>query len=302
MFLRNAWFGSVPLLVLAAGCGFFKLDPPTGEDDDDGSGATGGGNVSGSGGTPPATSGSGGMIGGAGTNASGGSAGAASGASGAGGSTGGSSGAAAGGSGGAGGAGSGATGGAAGGDVTGGTGGDGAGGTGGGAGTGGSGGSGKNTMPETCEEVSAEAHAGHCYRVFMTGTSFPEARDACEELGAHLVTISSDGVGQTEFDAENAFVWGLVNNMEVWLGLTDGHTDMEGGDMTPSTWITGEGIAIDNWSDGEPNNYQKDCPDGGPTGACYEHCGFIPGDRNGQWNDEICGYDKPYVCEWDSGG
>jgi len=303
MFLRNAWFGSVPLLVLAAGCGFFKLDPPTGEDDDDGSGATGGSNVSGSGGTPPATSGSGGMIGGAGTNASGGSAGTAGGASGAGGSTGGSSGAAAGGSGGSGGDGSGATGGASGtgGDAAGGTGGEAVGGS-GGAGNGGSGGSGKNTMPETCEEVSAEAHAGHCYRVFMTGTSFPEAQDACEELGAHLVTISSDGVGQTEFDAENAFVWGLVNNMEVWLGLTDGHTDMEGGDMTPSTWVTGEGIAIDNWSDGEPNNYQKDCPDGGPTGACYEHCGFIPGDRNGQWNDEICGYDKPYVCEWDSGG
>ena len=304
MFLRNAWFGSVPVLVLAAGCGFFKLDPPTGEDDDDGSGATGGSNASGSGGTPPATSGSGGMVGGAGSNASGGSAGTASGASGAGGSTGGSSGAAAGGSGATGGDGSGATGGAAGagGDATGGTGGDGAGGTGGGAGNGGSGGSGKNTMPETCEEVSAQAHAGHCYRVFMTGTSFPEARDACEELGAHLVTISSDGVGQTEFDAENAFVWGLVNNMEVWLGLTDGHTDMEGGDATPSTWITGEGIAIDNWSDGEPNNYQKDCPDGGPTGGCYEHCGFIPSDRDGQWNDEVCGYDKPYVCEWDSGG
>ena len=114
-------------------------------------------------------------------------------------------------------------------------------------------------------------------------------------LGSHLVTISSDGVGQTEFDAENAFVWGLVNNMEVWLGLTDGKMDSEPGmETVPFAWITGEGIAIDAWSDGEPNNYQKDCPGGG---TCYEHCGFIPTDRNGQWNDDICGMEKPYVCE-----
>jgi hypothetical protein len=151
-----------------------------------------------------------------------------------------------------------------------------------------------------CAERMGEVFEGHCYRAFTTPATWPEARDACEELGGYLATISSDGVGQTEFDAENAFVWGLVDNQETWIGLSDGRGDMDPGDGTPFGWIGGEGIAIDNWSDGEPNNYQKDCPAGGPTNACFEHCGLIPADRSGQWNDEVCGYEKPYVCEWDS--
>jgi hypothetical protein len=297
-FLRSAWFGAVPALLLVAGCGFFSIDDPkVDEGDDDGSGATGGSALGGSGGSSSGAGGAGTGGSAAGTG-SGGTSGSASGGGGATGGSGGSAGSA-GSSGGTGGAAGAASGGSAG------SAGEGAGGTAGtsaaagASGSGGEGGSGGST-PAGCASRQGELHAGHCYKAFTTPASFAEARAACEELGAHLATISSDGVAQAEFDAENSFVWGLVDNGEVWIGLTDGRGDMENGDGSASAWITGEGIALDNWSDGEPNNYQKDCPNGGPTNACWEHCGLIAPDRNGQWNDDVCGYAKQYVCEWDS--
>jgi hypothetical protein len=305
-FLSLTWSCAAPLLLVAAGCSFFTLEEPDADDDDDG-GPSSGGSASGTGGTPP-TSGTGGSGGSTAGSSAGGTSGASSGAGGAGGSAGGGAGGAASGGGGAAGSASGgdagsATAGTSGADA-GGTGGagtsgsGGAGGTGGGAGSAGNGGTG--SPPDACDDInaSAEEFAGHCYLVNTTPVAWPAARDACMALGGHLVTISSEGVTQTEFDAENAFVWGLVDNMEVWLGLTDGKQDSEAGDMTPFAWVTGEAITIHAWSDAEPNNYQKECTVGG-GGTCYEHCGFIPSDRNGQWNDDVCAYEKPYVCEWE---
>lgn len=293
---RKAGFGPLSLVVLLTGCSFFTLGDEVAEDDDDDSAQTAGSSASGSAGAPPSagSSGTGGSS--AGSAAAGtGTGGASSGTSGGAGATQGGS-ANAGGSAGS----SGALGGSA-GSSAGGASGGGAGGTdtGGAAGSAGAAG---GSAPTSCQALNASAQAfgGHCYLVNTTGVSWPGARDACVGLGAHLVTISSDGVGQTELDAENAFVWGLVGNMEVWLGLTDGKADdQRNDDMTPFTWITGEGIAIDKWSEGEPNNYEKECPGGG---TCWEHCGYIPADRNGEWNDEICAVQKPYVCEWDMGG
>lgn len=297
--LRTAWLISVPSLLLISACSFFSLEDrdKSGDDDD---GPLAGSGPSGSGGTQAGSgnSGSGGSS--AGTSPGG----AAGSSAGAGGSASGSSGAGGTGGGTAGGGSGGSTGGTAGSGGDGGTDTAGTGGLGGGAsgasgdgGSGGSGGSGGTGggEPTTCEEwnPSAETFAGHCYLVNTTPVTWPLARDACMTLGAHLVTISSDGVGQTEFDAENTFVWGLVNNMELWIGVSDGKMDMEQGG-TPFTWVNGEPLTINGWSDGEPNNYQKDCPSGG---TCYEHCGLIPSDRNGQWNDEICGSERPYVCE-----
>jgi hypothetical protein len=69
-----------------------------------------------------------------------------------------------------------------------------------------------------------------------------------------------------------------------------------------SLWTTGEDIMQYNgWAEGEPNNYEKACPNG--MGNCYgEHCGFMWVDTQGKWNDDICGSMKAYMCEWDSGG
>ncbi len=178
--------------------------------------------------------------------------------------------------------------------------GDATGGSAGSAGVGGAagatGGAGSGGGPSSCAAINpqAQANAGHCYYMNTGGVIWSNARQACMALSnGHLVTITSQ--------AEQDFVWGLTGMVDTWIGCTDGKMDNEGGDGTPSTWITGEDIAqFNGWADGEPNNYMKTCPSG--SGDCYEHCGFMQMSSNGAWNDDICGGTKPYVCEWDSGG
>jgi len=287
----------LPLALAVGGCDFFTLDEP----DDEGSGgsaATGGtGGSGGSGGVTGGSSGVGGATGGVG-GAGGGSGAGAGGTAGdtsAGGMAGtaGSSvgGAGTGGKAGAAGDAAGMAGsGAAGADAGGASGDGGTSGTTGGAGAGGSGGGG----PASCDAIQAQAYDGHCYLLNTGAATWSNARAACmsRSPGGHLVTITSQG--------EQDFVWGLAMQ-DVWIGATDGLADDAPGNGMPSMWITGEDIAqFNGWTSGEPNNYEKTCPSG--SGTCYEHCGFLQMSSSGAWNDDICGFDKPYVCEWDTGG
>lgn len=277
----------LPLAFALGACDFFTLDEP----DDSAGGAPATGGTGGSGGTGGASGGVGG-VGGATGGASG------VGGAGAGGTAGDTS------TGGAGGAGTGGMAGTAGeaagmagigaaGAATGGASGDG--GTPGMAGNAGSGPAGAGGGgPVNCASIQAEAYNGHCYLLNTGAATWSDARAECmsRAAGGHLVTITSQG--------EQDFVWGIAMQ-DAWMGATDGLADDAPGNGTPSTWITGEDIAqFNGWTSGEPNNYEKTCPSG--SGTCYEHCGFMQMSSSGGWNDEICGFEKPYVCEWDSGG
>lgn len=247
---------------------------------------TGGTVVMGTGGSAP--TGGGGMVGTAGSTA--GSAGSGAGSGGDGGSVAGSAGA--GGSGGSS---------ADGGTSAGGHAADAGAGTGGAAaGTSGASGSGGNSNPPTtCAELNSSSveFDGHCYLRVNSPITWRLAKAACEALNAHLVTISSEGRTQEQFDAENAFVWQLAGMMDVWIGLSDGRADTENGDGDPPfAWVTGEPFTMNHWGGEEPNHYQKDCPEGG---ACWEHCTFMWQERDGEWNDEVCAFQKQYICEWD---
>jgi hypothetical protein len=155
----------------------------------------------------------------------------------------------------------------------------------------------------------AQPFDGHCYALETQVRTFDDAVSDCRALGAHLVTISSEGRTLTQFLAENAFVWQLTAATESWIGATDGKGPRQAGDGTFSTWITGEPMTFDNWSSGQPNNARASCQEGIPCscdrGACYEHCGFLwntPGkqmDALPGWNDRVCDHQLPYVCEWD---
>jgi len=289
----------LPLVLAVGGCDFFTLDEP----DDDGSGGSStSGGTGGSGGSGGATGGSGGVggatggVGGAGGGSGAGAGGAAGdtttgGAAGTAGSS--TGGAGTGGMAGAAGDAAGMSGSGASGAGAGGASGDGGtAGTGGGAGAGagGSGGGG----PASCDAIQAQAYNGHCYLLNTGAATWSNARAACmsRSPGGHLVTITSQG--------EQDFVWGLAMQ-NVWMGATDGLADDAPGNGTPSTWITGEDIMqFNGWTSGEPNNYEKTCPSG--SGTCYEHCGFMQESSSGAWNDDICGFEMPYLCEWDTGG
>jgi hypothetical protein len=282
---------ALPFLTLVAGCSFFELSDTGEQNPRPGSGGTG--PMSGNGGAISA--GRGGSVAMGGSMAgSAGSAGASAGRGGDGGSSAGSSGAggspADGGTSAAGSAGSAGAGNTGGGAAGGGT-----------AGTAGAAGSGGNANPPmSCAELNSSSveFDEHCYLRINSPITWRLAKAACEALNAHLVTISSEGRTQEQFDAENAFVWQLAGMMDVWIGLSDGRQDTENGDGNPPfTWVTGEPFTMNHWGGEEPNHYQKDCPDGSD---CWEHCTFMWQERNGEWNDEVCAFQKQYICEWDS--
>jgi hypothetical protein len=153
----------------------------------------------------------------------------------------------------------------------------------------------------------AQAFAGHCYLAVSGTVTWSAAKAGCEALGngAHLVTISSAApLTQTEFDAENAFVFNLGGSKETWIGATDGMSDRDMPNGTAYMWVNAEPMTLDKWrvEPVEPNNYNKNCASGD---SCYEHCAAMlaadPGPA-GDWNDDLCEATKSYVCEWDMGG
>ena len=169
----------------------------------------------------------------------------------------------------------------------------------GGEATAGGGSGGTPGNPCVAMSDDADMFEGHCYQLVEEPTSWRDADDDCEERGGYLVTISSEGdLTQEDFDAEGSFVWNLANQMDVWIGATDGLMDNQGGNGTPSTWSNGEMMVLHNWEDGEPSNTQKECPGG--QGMCTEHCGFMWQERGGGWNDDVCAAEKRYVCEWNA--
>jgi hypothetical protein len=167
-----------------------------------------------------------------------------------------------------------------------------------GGGSSGSGGSG-GAPTSACAAMSANAETfeGHCYQLIAEPTGWRDAERDCEQRGGYLVTISSEGeLTREDFDAEQTFVWNLANQMDVWIGATDGLMDDQPGNGTHSTWSNGEMMVLSDWEGGEPSNTQKTCPSG--QGMCHEHCGFMWQERGGGWNDEVCAAEKRYVCEW----
>jgi hypothetical protein len=163
---------------------------------------------------------------------------------------------------------------------------------------GGSGGSG-GAPTSACAAMSANAELfeGHCYQLIAEPTGWRDAERDCEQRGGYLVTISSEGeLTREDFDAEQTFVWNLANQMDVWIGATDGLMDDQAGNGTHSAWSNGEMMVINDWEGGEPSNTPKTCPSG--QGMCHEHCGFMWQERGGGWNDEVCAAEKRYVCEW----
>jgi hypothetical protein len=279
---------------LSVGCDFFSLDDE--EDKADGASAKGGtGGATSMGGTP-GLGGTGGSLalGGAGGAGTGGAGLAGTGTAGMGGTGGSLAGASSGGmAGGAGASGAGMAGDTA-------LGGTSAGGALGMAGSAsGAGGSG----PATCATLNPDsvAHGGHCYLLVDSPVTWTNAKNACMALGAHLVTVSSESpLTQSDFDAENAFVYGeLGGSKDTWIGLSDGHMDKDSASTDPFEWVNEEPLTLQNWNDSEPNHYMKDCMDGSD---CWEHCVFMMTDPGGKWNDELCEATKQYVCEWDLGG
>ena len=124
---------------------------------------------------------------------------------------------------------------------------------------------------------------GHYYKVFSGPNSeypqltWEEAKLACEQLGGHLVTITSS--------EEQDFIESLdsttcIGEWSVWIGLSR----PEG--TGPWTWITGEPYEYTHWADTEPSG------DGSCVAMRTKNYGY-------GWNDADANTPFAYVCEWD---
>jgi hypothetical protein len=121
------------------------------------------------------------------------------------------------------------------------------------------------------------AFGGHYYLMPAQSLAWADARDYCQSIGGHLVTIGSD--------AENTFVDNTFVQFVIWIGFTD---QVQEGSFK---WVTGEPITYTNWFPGEPNN----------SGGNENFADMYNAANSGHWNDENGTALRPFVCEFDHG-
>jgi hypothetical protein len=124
--------------------------------------------------------------------------------------------------------------------------------------------------------ADAVTFGGHGYKLFTERLAWEDARRRSEEMGGHLVTLSSK--------EEDEFARGLVagRKEDFWIGLSD-----------PTgagrwAWVTGEPVGYTGWSRGEPNF-------AGPGAAAYRAWAGVP------WGDRPMSALMGFICEWESG-
>lgn len=126
----------------------------------------------------------------------------------------------------------------------------------------------KRTTPVMTGFTSQNNFNGHSYYRSTGSMTWTDARQACLNMGGHLVTSTTL--------AENNFLFSLWPNG--WIGLTD--------EVTEGTWrwVTNEPFTWSNWNGGEPNNSNNE-----------DYIQFVGG---GKWND-LPNVSLPYVLEFE---
>ncbi|MEZ5302810.1 MAG: C-type lectin domain-containing protein [Verrucomicrobiales bacterium] len=125
----------------------------------------------------------------------------------------------------------------------------------------------KTNIPEGAAELN-----GHFYLHFDGKATWHDAKNACEKLGGHLVTISSR--------EEALFVRRLCGGKHAWIGATDEGKEGEW------RWVTGEPFSFTDWGPTGPDNFQGN-----------QHHALIW--LGGKWDDYFAAEPNRYVCEWE---
>lgn len=125
------------------------------------------------------------------------------------------------------------------------------------------------TTPTITGFTSQQNYNGHSYYRSTGLATWTGARDACTNMGGHLVTVTTA--------AENTFIYNLWSSG--WIGLTD--------EVTEGTWkwVTGEAYSYSSWNGGEPNNSGNE-----------DYIQFVTG---GKWNDLNNSSSLAYVIEFE---
>lgn len=126
----------------------------------------------------------------------------------------------------------------------------------------------KRTTPTLTGFTSQTNYNGHSYYRSTGSMTWTAARQACADMGGHLVTITSA--------AENNFVFNTWPSG--WIGFTDEAVEGQW------KWVTNETVSYTNWNGGEPNNAGNE-----------DYAQFVSG---GKWND-LPNTSLPYVLEFE---
>ena len=125
------------------------------------------------------------------------------------------------------------------------------------------------TTPAMAGFTSQQNYNGHSYYRSTGSMTWTSARQACLNMGGHLVTVTTA--------AENSFIFNLWPSG--WIGLTD---ELIEGQWK---WVTGEAYSYQSWNSGEPNNSNNE-----------DYIQFVGG---GRWNDLNNSSSLPYVLEFE---
>jgi len=122
----------------------------------------------------------------------------------------------------------------------------------------------------------AQPFGGNLYKVFPTPVEFLAAKQRCEEMGGHLVTITSE--------EEQKFITGLIRhqNKDFWLGIRVSKKGWKNKKLRAS-WVTGERM------DFEHASFTLD------KGSRY----CLKG-ASGRWDATSFHLPLGFICEWDN--
>lgn len=140
----------------------------------------------------------------------------------------------------------------------------------------------EETQLHTCTLCNGILFAGHLYAAFEGEYHWFDAYELCEEMGGHLVTITSE--------YEQAVIDNLMNSE-----LRTVQVYAIGAIRTSNTigWITGEPMEYQNWEGNQPNfdnqNQHFVNTYSHLTGSAYV----------GKWNDYDHQLKSAFICEWE---
>lgn len=130
------------------------------------------------------------------------------------------------------------------------------------------------SVDQQIPEDAIKLSNGHYYYFYENSVTWNAAEEACEALGGHLITATTEE--EVEYIKE-------IGNSRIWLGgFRDG--------LMKWFWVTGESFDYTNgqapWNNGEPNSSAPD----GETRLMFLDIG---------WNDSVKNDTMYYICEWD---
>lgn len=148
---------------------------------------------------------------------------------------------------------------------------------------------------QAVHSISNETHSSR-YELVKSSMSWEDAAKRCQEMGGHLVTITS----QSEMD-QIVTMAQEADLRYVWLG---GYTSYDSGGNVFGHWVTGESFTYQPWSLGEPSRVDLDGID-----EWYIMLWNIPSLGGWTWNDQrndpaaavpSMGDSMGFICEYEN--